>query len=682
MTGRGHALGLAAALAAFALAPTAAIGDDDAGTTSVFAYGAGNRALAMGGAFSAIADDASAPLWNPAGLGLLQQSQVQGSQASLYGIDIGEQYGTAAFPSWRFGTASATFRRFTVGGIDQRDDRNAILPGELRNTQTEFTLSYGRSVAPSWSVGASIKAQRQELAGYSDSGIGLDAGVLLKPAVAFRPDAAWTSRLQLGFTIRNLVEPSIRLVEESVPDPTTTRVGVSYLQPYGGLPVGPGAVLVACDLEKTKERSALVHAGVEWSVHPVLALRAGAIGGDPRYGAGIRWRGASFDYVFEDNVIDPVHRFGVSYAFGATLTERRESALAAEEEYFRRQLADTFEERERARVTELVRRAATLLDAGRTDEALEVVATVFALDPEHAAARDLEIRGLISQARSLESQEEFASAAVVYSRVLNVRPDHADAIDGLARCRAESDERAERSTRIRELFATALDAFTGGDLRRAREGFASVLELAPDDTEAQAMLRRTETAIAVRVKGLLAQAERFLNRGLLADAEDALHQARLLDPNAPGFAALSARVRKAEEALASAAGSKAAPTVAAEAPRVVPKAPALSRKQREELADLYRRGITAMEENRPDVALQYWELVWTSDPMFQNVAEYLKREYLLRGLDSFSQGGLDEAVRLWEKALSVDPTDEKTISYLARAKEQQSRTREILRAKE
>ena len=50
---------------------------DDAGTQSVFAYGAGERALAMGSAFVACADDASAMYWNLAGLGYVRRSELQ-----------------------------------------------------------------------------------------------------------------------------------------------------------------------------------------------------------------------------------------------------------------------------------------------------------------------------------------------------------------------------------------------------------------------------------------------------------------------------------------------------------------------------------------------------------------------------------------------------------------------------
>ena len=47
-------------------------------------YGVGARALAMGGAFYAVADDATAAYWNPAGLAYLQRKEVTTMQAALY----------------------------------------------------------------------------------------------------------------------------------------------------------------------------------------------------------------------------------------------------------------------------------------------------------------------------------------------------------------------------------------------------------------------------------------------------------------------------------------------------------------------------------------------------------------------------------------------------------------------
>ena len=52
------------------------------------ALGVGARALSMGGAFVALADDADATYWNPAGLAQLQSRQLSSTQSDLLGLGI------------------------------------------------------------------------------------------------------------------------------------------------------------------------------------------------------------------------------------------------------------------------------------------------------------------------------------------------------------------------------------------------------------------------------------------------------------------------------------------------------------------------------------------------------------------------------------------------------------------
>jgi tetratricopeptide (TPR) repeat protein len=85
-----------------------------------------------------------------------------------------------------------------------------------------------------------------------------------------------------------------------------------------------------------------------------------------------------------------------------------------------------------------------------------------------------------------------------------------------------------------------------------------------------------------------------------------------------------------------------------------------------------------MEQRRPDDALRYWEIVWSADPTYARVGDYLKREYLMRGMNSFAAGKLEEAVALWERVLAVDPDDARAKGYIARAEKQLARTRELL----
>jgi tetratricopeptide (TPR) repeat protein len=156
---------------------------------------------------------------------------------------------------------------------------------------------------------------------------------------------------------------------------------------------------------------------------------------------------------------------------------------------------------------------------------------------------------------------------------------------------------------------------------------------------------------------------------MLDDAATLLEQARALDANAHGLAAADGALARERERT----GQRARPTPAT--PRAA--AEPLSPQQARELADLYKRGMEAMERGRSDDALRYWELVWSARPGYERVDQYLKREYQTRGMEAFAAGRLGEAVRLWESALRVDPADARTLGYLARAHEQLERTREI-----
>ena len=646
-----------------------AVADSDGGTRSVFATGAGNRALAMGGAYAAIADDASAALWNPAGLGFVSRREIQLSRSGLYGLDMSEEFAALVWPSWRLGAAALSVRHFGVEGIEGRDDRNVVTDEDLSSSETEITLSFGRKIGTGWSLGGSVKMQRQDLAGLSSGGVGVDAGLLVQPYRAIDDLGDWAEGLALGVSVRNLIEPEIRLDQESVADPMTLRLGSSYKYHLGG----GRYVLASIDVEDAETIDSRLHAGLEVRLQPMVTLRTGFDSGMATAGAGFLWGGLAVDYAYETGDIGEQHRIGLAIGFGPTTEESRLASIRATERTVQQRLATAFEQRQPEQTTIILEDARRAQEDGRLDEALELLAALNAIRPGHEEAGRLEGLWWREKAMQLEEAGDYTEASLTYGRALEVTPDDSVAAWGAARCREKSDRNSARSEDVRSRFAKALDSFSAGDLGKARVGFLSILEIEPEDAETAAMLERTNRAIGHRVRDLIDQAERYARGGMTEEAARALEEARGLDPKAKGIAKVEALLRPRSPLQPASA--------VAESPVAEPasgKARPLTERQQKETEDFYERGIAAMQEGRVDAAIRYWELVYAVDPDHKQVRELLKREYLMQGMDSFAAGRLDEAVSLWEKALQIEPGDEKTIAYLARAQQQLSRTREIL----
>jgi tetratricopeptide (TPR) repeat protein len=676
-----------AVAACFAWAAQPALAADDGGGRSVFAYGAGNRALALGGAFVAIANDASAPLWNPGGLGLMGRTELQATHAGYYDFGIDEQYGSLAYPNWRWGTFSLTLRHFGVDDIEHRDDRNTLVDDGLSNSESEFLFGYGRSIGEAWSVGGALKFRHHSLAGHSGSGVGVDLGVIVHPLYMFTPNSRHRRRFSLGLAIRNAVEPKVQLENEAVPDPTGVRVGAAMYFPV----FGERNLLTSFDVEKTRDMNLRYHAGVELFVHHLLAMRVGVNDNVFTSGAAIKWHGVSIDYTYENAELGGVHLIGATFTFGPTVEQSRLAAMEAQEAEMQARLAAAFEDKQEQRVDELLTRASSAERGGRYDEALRLITVARAIDPDNIDAQMREAVCLREYANLQESDGDFASAAVTYSRALAIVPGDAQAKAGYDRCRVASDRQAARSEAIRRQFAAALDAFSEGDLAAASDGFAAILRHSPNDTEAAAMLRRTESAIDNRVNVAVGDANRLIDWGALDEAGAVLSEARSLRPEDTRIRMASSRLEEAraselakaqasQRELSARPGSAAAGSIGGTEGVAGGKAPP-TEEQRREVERLYSRGIEAMTAERNQDAIRYFELAWSIEPDHKDVKEYLKREYLMRGMEYFADGRLNEAVEVWEKALRVDPDDERVNGYLTRAREQIERTRQILGSK-
>jgi hypothetical protein len=299
---------LAAAVVAFGFERNPG-GDADAPTS----WGLGARAEALGRAYAALADDAAALYWNPAGLAALKRTELGFAYGAPFG-DVGDvtlgdaviakpllySMGAEAGGEGSLGTlgAAAAFRR--AGGIREAYE-NGPTGRTFDDVDLELYVGYAHSLGKRGAFGLTLKNITREVADYGDSGFGLDLGATYKPVGA----------LALGAVARNVVAPNFRLKALKDAPPVTLELGASYAVFNLLSPVAA--------VEITREGFYDVAAGVEVTPVKYIALRGGYYTGDerPRAGLGFMLDNFRFDYGMRiGGALGDSHLASVSLFFG------------------------------------------------------------------------------------------------------------------------------------------------------------------------------------------------------------------------------------------------------------------------------------------------------------------------------------------------------------------------------
>lgn len=143
--------------------------------------GVGSRAIAMGGAFVAVADDPSAIYWNPAGIAAMNGSGVMFDYTN-YVADMNMSYLGAAFRMGNNGTIGFGISMFDA--IDDMEIRTIDQPEGTGNVfsagMMAISLSYARSLTDRFSIGLSPKFVRESISGMSASAFAIDGGILYR----------------------------------------------------------------------------------------------------------------------------------------------------------------------------------------------------------------------------------------------------------------------------------------------------------------------------------------------------------------------------------------------------------------------------------------------------------------------------------------------------------------------
>lgn len=240
----------------------------------------GSKAMAMGGAYTALVDDATAVFWNPAAISQIDNYQIIASHQTLFGIDdLYNEMAALSFPllnrQWGLGWRQ-------VNLLDNYYEQIISF-----STSHSFMLSAHNRI----NVGVSLKNMAAIVSDdFADAsnpstdlfGIDFPGKFDFDLGLQFFPKGNFA----LGFLAENLLEPRFKFVTESEKVLRNYRLGATYNW--------RGNANFVLDYEWNADRSNW-HVGGELWFFDIFAPRIGMNGEDLTIGFGIKTNRWLFD---------------------------------------------------------------------------------------------------------------------------------------------------------------------------------------------------------------------------------------------------------------------------------------------------------------------------------------------------------------------------------------------------
>lgn len=294
-----------------------------------FAQGVGNRAapilrinpharqVAMGEAFTALANDYNLLRYNVGGLGILRKIKLSVNFHNW--IDDTQQGDIEVALPFRYGVLGAGITYFNEGDLVELNENFQPTGSIIESNDLMLSLGYGAFInvfGKTLAFGIGSKIIRQDLANVSSTGIGLDIGAVMA-----------LKHISFGATLQNLTLSKMKFLnnEESLPE--VIRGGIAFR-----IPIGEHFKWnIAGDVAKIRSEDGLrYYTGTEVNISSLVSFRGGYKFHDTeasRWAAGFGitvpmvWLARSstdIDYAFSpiDDFDSFVHRFSFTFTFG------------------------------------------------------------------------------------------------------------------------------------------------------------------------------------------------------------------------------------------------------------------------------------------------------------------------------------------------------------------------------
>lgn len=295
---------IAAVVLALTTSCFAAVSDSAGIMLPILDVGVGARACALSGAFTAGADDASAVFWNPAGLADLKAAEIALTY-DAWMMDSFYSHVLAALPLGP-GTLGADIIYVNGGSFPDVDSSGIPLTTSTNASSMGGLLSYGMKITGGLSAGLTAKFLLQSAGTISNTGMGVDAGIIYDLGMA-----------RIGVNARNI------------------GAAGNYSMPIsinGGVEITPlrseqHVLSIELDGKYLLKDAPSIIGGVEYVYSKMFSVRAGynyRIGTDSlgglsgiAAGAGFNINNIRLDYAFVPyGELGTAHRATLSYQFG------------------------------------------------------------------------------------------------------------------------------------------------------------------------------------------------------------------------------------------------------------------------------------------------------------------------------------------------------------------------------
>lgn len=292
--------------------PGTATAQDKVGTTGMqfLEIGVSPRADAIGGGFSAIADDASAVYYNPAGMVQLENTQLMVSHID-YPVDIAYNFIGLVLPLRVGGHLGLGYYGLDAGDINRTTYSFPYGDGTTFGAKDyALSVSYGRYLTDRFSVGMTFKLVDELLETERASGWAADVGTIYN--TGFR-------NFKITMMIANF-GPNMQHISEDFPLPIDFRFGgaVDFLD-------NPSHhATLAVEGSHPSDNRERYATGIEYTFSDFAVFRVGnrferdlggmSVGGGVKFDmVGVE---ARLDYAYQDfGLLDKIQRFGLTLDF-------------------------------------------------------------------------------------------------------------------------------------------------------------------------------------------------------------------------------------------------------------------------------------------------------------------------------------------------------------------------------